>query len=116
MLSPSTLDSELCLEALQPAQFDVIWKGTSSSPPEWRLLVAMIEQAATDVRLYRHGKNTRARRRYADARKWVLSNDRSHPFAFASICDLLGLALSSARSVVLGERGSQIAGNWDSAA
>lgn len=116
MLPPSTLDSELILEALQPAQFDVIWKGTSSTAPERRLLVAMIEQAAADLRLFRHRRSARAKRMYADARDWVLSNDRSHAFAFASICDQLGLALSSVRGTLLGRGDARHLGRWDSAA
>lgn len=116
MLSPTALDSELALEALQPVQFDVIWKGTSSTTPERRLLVAMIEQAAADVRLFKGRANARAKRMYADAREWLRSNDRSHPFAFLTICDQLGLSPSSVRAVVFGEKGPAIADHWESAA
>jgi hypothetical protein len=98
MLPPRSLDSILTLEAVQPVQFQVIWKGMSRTTPEWRLLVAMIDQAAADLRYFRHRRNARSKRLYADARDWVLSNDRSHAFAFASICDQLGLALSSVRT------------------
>jgi hypothetical protein len=115
MLSPTALDSELALEALQPVQFDVIWRGTVQTAPERRLLVAMIEQAAADVRLFRHGRSARARRMFNDARDWLLSNDRSHPMAFATICDNLGLAVTAVRSILLNE-GSTIADHWESAA
>jgi len=115
MLPPTTLDSELMLDAIQPVQFDVLWKGRATTAPERRLLMAMIEQAATDLRLFRYGKHAKAKRLYADAHDWVRSNDKSHAFAFVSICDQLGLEPTSVRASLLGAE-TRFNRNWDSAA
>src|SRR5689334_4283369 len=58
---------------------------------EQRLMCAIIEDA---IDLYlKHAAATRAdqRDRFAEAERWVESDDRSWLYAFATICDYLGL-------------------------
>lgn len=109
MLPASTLDAELALDAIQPVQFTVLWHGRSTTFPERKLLLAMIAQAAGDLQLFRHRRNAKSRRLYNDARDWVLSDSRSHMFAFVSICDVLGLAPDALRAAILGGVGDAAA-------
>lgn len=117
MLSPTDLDSQLAHDAMLPVQFEVLWRARATTSPERRLLLAMIERAAADVRLFQGRRATRARRMYADAREWILCNDRSHPLAFAVICDLIGLDPSAVRAAILPESAATAASErWESAA
>lgn len=52
--------------------------------PEEALMVAVLEDAERALR----SRDVRARR---EAERWFASDDRSHVFAFASICDVLDL-------------------------
>jgi hypothetical protein len=103
MLSPSALDSELGLETILPIQFDYLWRARTGTTPERRLLLAIIEQAAVDVRLFSRRDTTRSRRLYNEACEWVRSGDRSHPLAFVCICETLGLEPSAIRGGILGD-------------
>lgn len=102
MLPATTLDAELALDAIQPVQFTVLWHGRATTSPERKLLLAMIAQAAGDLHLFRHRRNAKSRRLYNDAREWVLSESRSHMFAFVTICDVLGFAPDALRAAILG--------------
>lgn len=44
---------------------------------------------------------TKWRHDYAEARRWIASTDRGHPFAFELVCDVLGLAADRVRAHVL---------------
>src|SRR5689334_16486318 len=68
-----------------------------------RLMLAILEDAvAVHVKSLSGGVVTRRDAR--EARDWLRSHDRSVPFAFESICDLLGLDSSYIRR---GIRGAQ---------
>jgi len=101
MLPPTTIDSELALDAIHPVQFSVLWSGRTQTSPERRLLIAMIERAACDLCLFRRGRTAKARRMYRDAHDWVMSNSRTHIFAFLSICDVLGFSPQAVRAAML---------------
>lgn len=116
MLSANTLDSELIPIALRPMQFEVLWRGRSTTSPERRLLISMIEQAAADLRLYRNRRNRRSKRLYAEARDWIASDDRSHAFTFVSVCDFLGMSPSALRAALLERPADAGTGCWESAA
>ena len=57
---------------------------------EHRLMVAILEDAVSiHVKSFSGGSVTR--RDVREAREWLASRDRSLPFSFESICDVLGL-------------------------
>ena len=101
MISIPSLDNDLTLEAIRPVQFLGLWKGRTNTTPERKLLLAMIAQAAGDLRLFRGDRRAKARRMYNDAHDWITSNDRSHMFSFVSICDVLGFTPNAIREALL---------------
>jgi hypothetical protein len=98
------LDNEVDLDAVLPVQFEVIWNRAGHPRPEHALLLAVIAQAATDLRRFRHARGRRDRRLYAEARDWVLSGDRSHPFSFVNVCETLRLSPEFVRAAMLDRR------------
>ena len=85
-------------EAILPVQFDSLWRGSAKLTPERSLLLAMLEQAASDLWNFRFRPRRKAQRMYLDAYQWVMSNDRSHPFSFVNICEALKLSPEALRS------------------
>ena len=86
-------------EQMLPAQF---FAGTAVESPERRLVLAVLEDA---VNVYRRtarktSKISRAQRREVET--WFASNDRSWPFAFLNVCDVLGIEASALRSALDG--------------
>lgn len=89
-------------EIILPIQFDWMWRRSTQLTPERSLLLAMLEQAASDLSNFRFRPRRRAQRIYWDAYQWVMSNDRSHPFSFVNICEVLKLSPQALRSGMLG--------------
>jgi hypothetical protein len=76
---------------LHPVQYRDLWSGTGTSP-ERELAAAVLDRAATDLRLYRHARRKRHQRLYLEAYQWVASDDMSWPFAFLSVCHALNVS------------------------
>jgi hypothetical protein len=72
--------------------------------PERRLAAAVFSQAADDLQKFRNARCAAGNSLYADARKWITSNDRLWPFSFLNLCDALHLAADLIRAELLGER------------
>lgn len=78
-------------------------------PGEWALRVAILDDAIGLLRKHadriRHpdpdDQHTAWRQDYAEAYRWVCSTDRGQPFAFAAVCDVLGLDPQAAREAIL---------------
>lgn len=73
-------------------QADLGWLPSYPKSPERTLLLAMLAQAANDLQRCRLDLRRRSRRIYAEAYRWVISNDRSHPFSFVNVCEALHLS------------------------
>jgi len=102
MLSPTALlDNSLELEAILPGQFNNLWHGAKETSPERTLALAVLAQAASDMRRFRGSRGSRERRLYRDAEKWVGSNDRSHAFTFVNICEAMRLSPTCIRAALL---------------
>ena len=91
-------------DTLLPAQF---WSalGDPRSEPEKRLMVAVLEEA---IGLVVNGTARAHSERNAlvrEADRWLESDDRTAPFAFASICDVLGLETGRVRQALAAWRG-----------
>jgi len=70
------------------------------SEPERRLMVAVLEEAISAV-LSGAAANGEERRAAAlEAERWFASDSRSWPFAFCTVCDILGLDIDSVRQVI----------------
>lgn len=86
-------------DTLLPSQF---WTnlGDPRTEPEKRLMVAVVEEAMSVIL---NGERTACEDRRAivrEARRWFASDDRSGPFTFGSICDVLGLDVDRVRQAL----------------
>jgi hypothetical protein len=70
--------------------------------PERKLAVAVFSQAANDLQKFRYARRGAGYSLYADARKWIASNDRLWPYSFLNLCDALHLAADVIRAELLG--------------
>ena len=77
-------------ETILPSQFfDRFHSGARH--PEQRLMLAVLADAVTVFQRYAEGSTPRARRRFAEAAEWFLSDERDGPFSFATVCEALAL-------------------------
>jgi hypothetical protein len=85
--SPSAVQSD-APEALLAAGYER--RSRTELGGEYRLMLAILEEA---IVVYERSQSARVGAKNAgrDAREWLESRSRSSPFAFESICDLLGL-------------------------
>ena len=74
---------------------------TNAYAPEMRLVLALFDDAIRSAARNPDACKRRERHDCLDARAWMLNNDREWPFAFANVCDLLGLDADAVRQRVL---------------
>lgn len=70
-------------------------------PPEMRLVRAVFDDGIRAATRRPESGRRRQLRLYLEARAWVEDDDRAWPFAFANVCDLLGLDPDAVRRRVL---------------
>jgi len=80
------------LDTITSVQLDSEFRPSPLPSPERALLLAMLAQAANDLQRCRARIGGRAQRTYAEAYRWVMSNDRSHAFTFVNVCEALRLS------------------------
>jgi hypothetical protein len=83
---------DFSLETFDSLRVDCGYRPAALPSPERSLLLAMLAQAANDLQRCRASVSGRAQRTYAEAYRWVMSNDRSHAFSFVNICEALRLS------------------------
>ncbi len=86
---------------VSPLQFQELWAATTERSGEFRLALAVLEQALEDLGRYRTARDGACRRLYRNARGWLLSSDRRWPYSFANVCDLLDVPAHRIRTHVL---------------
>ena len=103
-------------DSISPAQFHEMWSGSRERSAEFRLALAVLEQALDDLDRHRSARDAACRRIYHDARSWLLTIDRVWPYSFVNVCDLLDLSYDRIRTYVArrvrnhGEESSQASG------
>lgn len=87
-------------DTLLPEQF---WGGfiDPRAEPEKRLMVAVLEEAIALVVNDPVGRDEERRTVVREARRWFASDERGAPFAFATICDILGLDSERVRQALV---------------
>lgn len=75
------------------------WADETSGPIG--LMLAVLEEAARCIERGRGRCRPGLRKLAAEAEAWVLNDSREWPFAFASICDVLGVDVDAARESLL---------------
>ena len=76
-------------DTLLPSQYFAILKRKGAHEPERRLVVAVLEDAVDCFQKHIHARDDKARQLFVDAEEWISSEDRSWPFSFENVCDLL---------------------------
>ena len=87
------LPSQICVDAP--------WVSATSGPIA--LMLAVLEEAARCIERGRRRRHPATRTLAAEAEAWVRCDSREWPFAFASICDVLGLDVDAARARFLAD-------------
>jgi hypothetical protein len=59
--------------------------------PEKRLLEAMLADAINTYRLYAFADSVEKKRLFAEAKRWLWSDDCRWPFSYRNVCEVLGL-------------------------
>ena len=78
-------DDHCTPDTVSPAQFHELWCGTQERSAEFKLALAVLEQAVEDLQRHRGAIAPEPQRLYVQARRWVASNDRRWPYSFANV-------------------------------
>jgi len=76
-------------DTVLPSQFYAALRRKTDQEPERRLAVAVLQDAVECFQKYVDARDRKTRQLYLDAEAWILSADRSWPFSFDNICELL---------------------------
>jgi len=102
-------------DTLLPAQYFSALRRKSQQEPERRLAIAVLEDAVDCFQKHLTAKDRKSHQLFIDADEWISSDDRSWPFAFENICDLLSInseylrrGLSSWKDKQLAQRGVKV--------
>lgn len=78
-------------DTLLPSQYFAALKRKSQQEPERRLAIAILEDAVDCFQKHLLARDRKSRQLFTDADEWISSSDRSWPFAFENICELLSI-------------------------
>ena len=76
-------------DTLLPSQYFAVVKRKGAHEPERRLVAAVLEDAVECFQKHVRARDQKARQLFLDAEEWIYSEDRSWPFSFENVCDLL---------------------------
>ena len=71
---------------------------TEAFLPAKRLMVAVLERAVGEYKMYAARTDSRERRQFGEVEAWFASDDTGWPFSFVAICEELGLDAPSVRA------------------
>jgi hypothetical protein len=95
-------------DTLLPSQYFAILRRKGAHEPERRLVVAVLEDAVDCFQKHIHARDDKARRLFLDAEEWICSQDRSWPFSFENVCDLLQINPAYLRRGLIAWRDRQL--------
>ena len=78
-------------DVLLPSQFFASMRKRVPQEPEYRLVVAVLEDAIDCFQKHLFSRDPKARQLFDDASEWIASDDRKWPYSFISICEILNL-------------------------
>jgi len=104
--SVSRLRAQIPDNTLLPEQFFGPRANIGTIRPEAALMRAVLEDALLCLQGHFISTGRRGRRLEQEAEAWFLSEDVHWPFAFLSICEVLGLDPMAVREALLGDRSS----------
>ncbi len=71
------------------------------TPPEQRLMIAILEDAIYCFERFYGARDTSSRRQFRDAQDWLMNEPHCRPFSFEHVCFILGLDAAAVREVLL---------------
>jgi hypothetical protein len=74
-----------------PSQYFGTARGGLRQEPEYRLVLAILEDAIHCFMKYRFASDSGGRELYEDARVWIESEDRTWPFSYENVCAIVGI-------------------------
>ena len=97
-------------DTLLPSQYFAIMRRKGAHEPERRLVVAVLEDAVDCFQKHIRAHDDKARQLFLDAEEWISSEDRSWPFSFENVCDLLQINPEYLRRGLIAWRDRQLKG------
>jgi len=76
-------------DTVLPSQYYANLRRKGAHEPERRLVIAVLQDAVDCFQKHLHARDRKARQLFVDAQEWIASEDRSWPFSFENVCDLL---------------------------
>jgi len=96
-------------DTLLPSQYFAALKRKGAHEPERRLVVAVLQDAVDCFQKHLWARDRKAHQLFVDAEEWIISEDRSWPFSFENVCDLLQINAEYLRRGLLTWREQQLA-------
>src|SRR5215813_2680997 len=97
-------------DTLLPSQYFAALKRKGAHEPERRLVIAVLRDAVDCFQKHLWARDRKARQLFLDAEEWISSDDRSWPFSFENVCDLLQINAEYLRRGLLAWRERQLGG------
>ena len=94
-------------DTLLPSQYFAALKRKAAHEPERRLAVAVLQDAVDCFQKHLRARDRKAHQLFCDAEEWICSDDRSWPFSFENICDLLQINAEYLRCGLIAWRDTQ---------
>ncbi len=98
-------------DILLPSQFFAAMKRRVPQEAEYRLVVALLQDAIECYQKHLRSRDPKARQLFVDAETWITSDDREWAFSFVNVCDLLGLNAGYLRRGLAQWKEKQLAGH-----
>jgi hypothetical protein len=76
-------------DTLLPSQYFATLKRKGNHEPERRLAIAVLQDAVDCYQKHLRARDRKAHQLFVDAEEWITSEDRTWPFSFENVCDLL---------------------------
>ena len=93
--------NDVLASGIGPEQFRDIWHRTVERSGEQMLMLAMVEQAGDDLGHYRTARRPEHQRIFDQTYRWLAANDRTWPYSFACICEMLDLPRAAIRALLI---------------
>jgi hypothetical protein len=88
---------------IKPDLRDEMADALGNSGPQVALAKGVLLQARQDLRRFRAARDGIGREMYADACRWVASDDFCWPYSFLNVCEVLGLSPEVLRRELLAD-------------
>lgn len=108
-VSPDAFAHLLQPDTVLPSQYYAALRRRTAQEPERRLVIALLQDAVDCFQKHLWSRDRKARQLYVDAEAWICSADRSWPFSFDNVCDLLQIDPAYLRRGLLAWRERQMA-------